>query len=160
MPLRRLLPFFKALSPALLLGNNTAAGSGSPTANTIRAGKFTALTTGTITEIHAYIAANANFTYAIYSDQSGSPHTLLASTGTVTLVGGQHNIIPITHTPITFGTVYWLAFNMDTNNAAKYQSTGGNQYNVAATFGSAWPSAMTGGGTTSSNAYNLGGWGN
>ena len=81
---------------------------------------------------------------AIYSDSAGSPHSLVASSVSVTLTVGW-NIIPISAT-LTSSTSYWLAYNTNasTNNYNNLVlDTGGLMaYQSSVTYGT-WPGTFT-----------------
>ncbi len=86
---------------------------------------------GTITSISAYVGgANKIVRYAIYTDETGEPGTLLAeSDNLVTPSGMSWFTIDVPATALTAGT-YWLALSFEDNNHQyTYQTGGQTRYN-------------------------------
>jgi hypothetical protein len=97
--------------------------------------KFTALLTGTMTEIHVYSKASGHVKVAIYADNGGEPGSRITANNSgqaVTL--NQWNTLSINATPIVKDTVYWLAFNIDTAGAVSAITSDGIKRYKAATY--------------------------
>jgi hypothetical protein len=116
--------------------------------------KFTADTTGTISQIKIRCGATVHVKVAIYSDSSGVPGSLLNATDTSTACIPGWNTISITGTAVTSGTPYWLAFNSDASVVqAGNPGAGYTTYYRPATYSSfsSFPSSAGTGFTTQSN---------
>ncbi|MHB8084695.1 MAG: hypothetical protein ACYDHZ_02580, partial [Dehalococcoidia bacterium] len=110
-------------SPGKLIGPADSTATGNVPSNYFILDRQTAASTGNITEIRVKCGAGGNVKVAIYADSSGSPGALLNAVNTGTAVTTGWNSIAITSTPVTAGTAYWLAFNMDVN-CISYQQSG------------------------------------
>jgi hypothetical protein len=101
----------------------------------------------TVTSITAYVGGDNSdlVRYAIYTDSSGEPDTLIAQTTTATSAAGSVNWLTITLLPtnLTAGT-YWLALSLEHDKQGyRYENTGGKtRYNdtraVTDGFSSSW----------------------
>jgi hypothetical protein len=148
-----------------VLGYNSIGGStDSSNSNFINATKFTASSTGTITNLYAYVASpigsnpNNQAQMGIYADNSGTPGTLLASSSSITLTGNTWNAFTISPLSVTNGTVYWLAYNTNgtgsTQNNMRYTTGTTNQTRwVDQAFGT-WPGSWSGG-TFSNSQFSM-----
>lgn len=102
-------------------GRSDAGGSGEITAT-----KIVAALTESIVTLLAYIPSPAgNSRAAIYTDNSGTPLTLLNESGSQVSVSG-FNSYTIPSTALTGGTTYWIAINQDSGfNLAALAGTPG-----------------------------------
>ncbi len=105
------------------------------------------------------VAPNNKFQMAIYTDSSGSPGTLVASTAQGTLTANAWNTLPIVAS-LAPNTAYWLTYNTNGSNAGVNNmaydtgSSGqGGWSNAGVTFGS-WPQTF-GGSTLSNPVYSI-----
>ncbi|MFH1383206.1 MAG: hypothetical protein ABIH70_10035 [Chloroflexota bacterium] len=110
---------FSTSSPQLIGTGNVAATSGESPGYFLL-DKYTASATGTVTNIGIKAIRGGNVKVAIYSDNAGQPGDLLAAVNTDSPVVAGWNSIPITATPVTLGTVYWLAYISDTPSIYYY----------------------------------------
>jgi hypothetical protein len=112
--------------------------------NMMRAQRFQANGTGTVTSITIYVVSGSgHLNVAAYADVSGAPGSLLGS-GTAQAVSGPAAItFPGFSFSITNGAYYWLVFNCDSYTLCFAIASGTtNQFaEVAQTFGS-WPSTF------------------
>jgi hypothetical protein len=125
-------------SAPTILGYNTIGGTtDSSNANYINATKFTMPNqNGTVTSMSVYVASpisaapNNQYQLAIYSDSSGSPGSLIASSQSATLTGNAWNTVSISANLLA-NTSYWLAYNTNalnsSNNNFKYDSGSAGQ---------------------------------
>ena len=116
--------------------------------------KFTASSTTTLHSISVYIGSNVEATknsyqVALYSDASGSPSALIASSSVGTLTANSWNSMAITAS-VTSGTTYWLVY--DTNVDAGQGTANGMTYTSPSSgnthFYAGWTFGTTGAGTT------------
>jgi hypothetical protein len=132
-----------------ILGYNTV-GSKVDTgdSNYMNGSRFTTKTTsGTVSSMSVYVssiasAPNNSYQLAIYSDESGVPGSLIASSATGKLTANSWNTLPIT-AALSPNTSYWLMYNTNgitvKNNNMKYSSGGIDAYSsVGVNFGT-WP---------------------
>lgn len=137
------------------VGDSTDSGDN----NHILATKFTATSTGTISSLYTHIASpvgsgsNNKGQMAVYADNSGSPGTLLASSGDVTLTGGAWNLFSISPVNVTNGQTYWLAYNNNGatsgDNNVNYHSGSTSQSKVLVQTYGTWPGTWSGGNDSS-----------
>jgi len=124
-------------------------------------GKFTAIATGTLSEIKIYALASGNVKVAIYADNAGEPGALIVANNTgqaVTL--NQWNTLTIGSAQITQGTVYWIACNADTSGAITRNTGAGTQrYKVATYSGFTFPDPAGSDFTNQVYEYARAGWG-
>ena len=114
----------------------------------------TKVATGTsalvVSEMRAYIgsvdaAPNNQFQMAIYTDNNGSPGTLVVSSTSATLLANSWNVRPVQAT-LSPNTNYWLMYNtngLTTANSMKYNAGGNSTFKSSVPFGT-WPSPVTG----------------
>ncbi len=125
--------------------------------------KFTATQTGTMARFRVKSAVAGNIKCALYTDSAGSPDALITAMDTGQAVTGSGwEMIKFTPTLITSGTVYWLAFNIGTNGAIKYNNTAGKTtwYKAVAYAGFTFPNPVGAGFTVDNNYEELiAGWG-
>jgi hypothetical protein len=110
--------------------------------------KVTTTNAGYLSSISVYIGAtvgttpNNQFQCGIYSDSSGNPGSLIASSASGTLTANAWNTVAV-QAPLAASTSYWLVYNTNgtasNQNNLKYNS-GGTSASVSATvaFGT-WP---------------------
>ncbi|WP_240669966.1 PQQ-dependent sugar dehydrogenase [Actinoplanes solisilvae] len=116
--------------------------------NYMNGSRFVTGATGhTVGQMSVYLktvrAAPANqYQVAIYTDVSGSPGTLVASSSTGTLTANAWNSRPITAT-LAPNTAYWLVYNTNGDNNMSYTTGAANQgaWSQPRTFGT-WPSSF------------------
>jgi hypothetical protein len=88
--------------------------------------RFTAEATGNMVQFRVKSSAAGNVKCAIYADSAGEPGALITAMNTGQAVNGLGwNTLNFTSTPITLGTVYWLAFMFDTQGAVDYRTLAG-----------------------------------
>jgi hypothetical protein len=136
-------------------------GGGSLADDNFRLSKFTAVATGTVTEIRVYGTANGQVKVAVYTDDGGEPGALIVANNTGQLVtASQWNILTITQFSVTKDTAYWLAANMGTDAAITTGAagTGQDRYKGAEydTFSFPDPAEWNGSNT---RAYDMAAWG-
>jgi hypothetical protein len=153
-----------------LVGRDDVAASGfSAEANRVFLTKYTAVATGTLTEIHVRVKANAagNIILGIYADDgtgnnpTGNP---LATTASTAVTSGSERSVTVALTSslsVTTGTVYWLACNNDCGNIFGYKTEASRYFYKNLTYG-ALPSPYGTGwtGPTTTEEIIIAGWGN
>lgn len=96
-------------------GNYTGGGYYNAGNELLQAQSFTTTSGGSISSISTYIgqaiapSPNNAYQMAIYSDATGKPGTIIASTNVGTLAGSGWNTLPITAT-LSASTKYWLVY--------------------------------------------------
>lgn len=99
---------------ALLIGTVTEAASNAG-AGTLYVSKFTCTASGIVDEIRVYSRVSGNAKVGIYSDNAGTPGTLLTVNNTgVACTATQWNSVAVPDLLITVGTIYWIAVKADT----------------------------------------------
>jgi hypothetical protein len=114
--------------------------------NHLNGSRFTTGASGvSVSSMTVYIGTVApapqnQFQLAIYTDASGSPGSLVASSGTGTVTSAGWHTLPISAT-LAPNTAYWLAYNTNGDNNLRYDSApaGSSGYTGWVSFGS-WPS--------------------
>jgi hypothetical protein len=114
---------FTTSGPATL-GLTTVGGSiDTGDRNFLNGSKVTTTAAGQVQSMSVYVgavdsqAANRQYQLGIYSDLTGRPGTLVAVSGTGTLVGNAWNTLAIT-APLSRNTSYWLMFNTNGRTAS------------------------------------------
>ncbi len=131
------------------LGNDTVTHNTGISSGAIILEKFTAVESGTMTEFHIFGQTGGNVKVAIYSDSGGTPNALLNTVGSTAINAGAANTITFPSTIITAGTVYWLAYNFDTNSGVAVNGSGGTTLaDETALFTDPFPSTYPGGYTS------------
>jgi len=98
-----------SVAPSLLLGTTDSSGGGNGNVNCLYT-HFTASKTGTLNYLMQYdYQGGYSSVGALYSNNSGQPGTLLATTSAATTVNGYTQMQFTTPPTVTSGTVYWLA---------------------------------------------------
>jgi len=92
------------------LFGSTEVKSGNGSASWLYTSKFVCGKNGDATEIQIYSDSSGEAKVALYTDNAGSPDTLIVKNDSGTAVtGGQWNAISISSTTVTAGTTYWIA---------------------------------------------------
>ncbi|MGZ6248571.1 MAG: choice-of-anchor R domain-containing protein, partial [Syntrophales bacterium] len=128
-----------------ILGNNIVGTSTDPSrGNVLKCWRFQASSSFTAHNMQINLATGitGKMKVAIYSDNNGSPGSLLAASNqitnpssgwvTFTLTGGQ---------PIASGTYYWLAVWSNVGYTPRCQATGGTGRYITKTYGT-WPNSL------------------
>jgi hypothetical protein len=128
----------------------TSPGSGEGTYTGITAGRITLPQSGKLQSISLFWdGAGITFLLGLYSDASGQPGDLLASSTTATAAGGL-NTLPISDGPTLAPGDYWLAVQNETGIAGYYdlpEGSAGAWNNGAEWTGvlpDTWPAASSG----------------
>lgn len=88
---------------------------------------YTAASSGTITSIGAAFgnadpnSSRRQYSFAVYSNASSLPGTLLGKSGTGTLAGNSWNSLSVS-IPVTAGLSYWLCYNNNNVPTSSYYS--------------------------------------
>lgn len=127
-----------------------------PVRNYLAVQKFTAIA-GTLGEIRVKCRCNGNIQVAIYSDNAGSPGTVLAYVMGVSVVSGW-NTIPLNTTVNLSAASYWLAFVVDTTALLCRNESGGVDRWVSFAYGTAFPNNPTISNPGTAD-YAIAGWG-
>ena len=90
-----------------------------------------------VTSVGINVAASSGYAYVgVYSDSSGSPSSLLASSNQATLSSGWNSIALTSPVSLTTGTPYWIAFHTDINSYPSiYYGTSGTSDYAYASYG-------------------------
>jgi hypothetical protein len=96
-------------------------------------------------------SANLNARMALYTDSSGNPGSLLNETSSFAISTNWTNVSLII--PVTTGTTYWLAFQVNSNTEFIYKINTGTMKYQAQAYGS-FPASASGLSTTTST-YNM-----
>ncbi len=127
--------------PERILGIDSTASTGPQSANYFLLNRFTAEKSGNLTQIRVYCGSAGNVKAALYADSSGSPGNLIVANNSGTPCTAGWSTINVASTPVTSGTVYWLAYISDTD-CVRYQRTGGTmRYRPEAFTGFSFPSS-------------------
>ena len=136
-----------ASSSVGVLGNNVVGTSTDPRgANDLNCWRFRATSTFTAKNMQVNLAnqIRGKLKVAIYSDNNGSPGSLLVGSNEIT--NPSSGWIPFTLTtnqPLTTGTYYWIIAWSNANYAPRSQATGGTARYITKTYGT-WPNPLTG----------------
>jgi hypothetical protein len=96
--------------------------------------QFTAVTTGTCSQVRVKVSNSVNVKVAVYTDNAGEPGARLAKQDTSTACTiGWNRIALEDNCSIVSGTVYWLAFNSDATQVG-YDLTAGVMRYKAGTY--------------------------
>jgi hypothetical protein len=122
--------------------------------------RFTAESSGNITEIRVKSGTSGSIKVAIYTDSGGEPGALVNATTSGTPVAAGWNTVSIPSTAVTAGTNYWLAVRMDAVGAALWNPASGTmRYKGGIDFGAAWPDTAGSGYTNGAYHSLIAGWG-
>ena len=91
-----------------IIGTDTQ-GTSNLTAGYSLCQKFQASASGNCDKIEVYCLVNSNVRVGIYTDNAGSPNTLLNQSASTAITSGGWRSITIDSTALTSGTYYWLA---------------------------------------------------
>jgi hypothetical protein len=105
--------------------------------NYIVTSKFTAVSTGTMTEFRVKCLSAGNVKCALYADSGGEPGALLGESSSTPVVAGW-NTIAFPETLIVSGTAYWPATNSDAQVVGREAETSVRRYK-AWTYADAFP---------------------
>jgi hypothetical protein len=107
--------------------------------------QFTATVSGTMIAVHPYAGtSNNHIRIAVYSDNAGSPGTLLNQIGSTTTQAGLNSLcFPATSITATTG-IYWFAEQVDAAGAGDYYGANGTMKYKAEAYGTAFASNPTG----------------
>ena len=110
--------------------------------------------TGTLTRLEVYTyTESGNVRLGIYSDNAGSPNSLLLDAGAVACVEQGWAAAIGLSLSVTLNDYYWLVYNKEVSGNVNYQ-TGGTYLNVGYAYG-ALPSTFPGGAGSLSGTLNL-----
>ena len=107
-----------------LLGADDQAGDATSGSGIINFQKFTASTTGTLTEFYVKVPANGNFDLAVYADNAGVPGALLGYKNAVALSAGWSASTGWS-IPVVASSIYWLATLWSVS--VRYNNSGGTR---------------------------------
>ncbi len=139
--------------PAATFGNTGNAANTGGLADTLVATKYTLTTDTTVIKIGGYAATSGHWKLGIYTDNSGSPGTLLAANNNVNAVSAGDNKFDIGPVFLTAGT-YWIAILDDTASVRKYGlGTGQAVYTINYGFSNDLPSSYGTPSGTQNNDY-------
>jgi phosphotransferase system IIB component len=143
-----------------LLGADDAAAAGPVGNNFLVLDRWPAVLTANVTQIRVKCTTTGNVKVALYTDNSGSPGTLINANNTGAAVITGWNNITIPSTAVISGTNYWIAYNSTTNCVGYYSSPGGGAVFRALSYSTDFPALAGAGFTTSSGNHSLtAGWG-
>jgi hypothetical protein len=130
-----------------VLGNNIIGTSTDPSGgNDLNCWRFQAGSSFTANNIQINLATGitGKMKVAIYSDNNGSPSSLLVGSNEITNPSSGWVTFTLTKgQPITSGTYYWLAVWSNVQYTPRAQATGGTARYITNTYG-AWPNPLTG----------------
>ena len=143
-----------------LVGADDATGTGVNIPNYVMLSQAQAIETGTLNSIRVKAGYTGNAMVAIYSNVSGSPSSLLASSGSTALSVGWNTIAIGGSLAITKDAYYWLGYNSDQYCVWYIEETGRPQAYKSATYsGFTWPNPITGYGVDSGYRHFVAAWG-
>jgi hypothetical protein len=147
--------------PVLIFGKTSIGGSSAShsTTNSKMACKYSPTTSGTITSISIYISMDGDATIylGIYSDNAGTPGTLLGSGSVATTMAVGWKTVSGLSISVTSGTNYWLMINWGSQQVTYYYDVGStNQFIYQANSADTPPpDASFGGGTYLARAMSI-----
>jgi hypothetical protein len=120
------------------LFGSTQVKSGNGYASWLYTSKFVCGKNGDATEIQIYSDSSGEAKVALYTDNAGSPGTVIVKNDSGTAVtGGQWNAISISSTTVTAGTTYWIAAISNATGVVTNKSgVATSKYNVSYPYGS------------------------
>jgi hypothetical protein len=142
-----------------LVGSATV-GVNNAGANNIIFCKFTALATGTVSQIKVYSLVAGNAKISVYNDNAGEPGNKLTgnNTGQACVIGW--NVLTIADTPVVKDTPYWLGVIVDTTGTASSNNSAGTiRYKAQTYAGFTWPASAGTGYTGGTVEDSIGAWG-
>lgn len=121
--------------------------------------KFTAEVSWDMTQFKVYSVVAGNVKCALYADNAGEPGILITAMNIgQAVVANQWNTLTFTPTPIVNGTVYWLAFCIDTAGAITRTATGVDRYKAATYSTFTFPDPAGTGFTSNTRQHLVAGW--
>jgi hypothetical protein len=147
---------FVARNTQKLLGADDTTTLTNHSSNYFQLTRWTAISSGTASQIKIKCGASGNIKVAIYADSLGSPRALLGAVNTSTPVSSGWNTISLSSpVSITLGIPYWLAINSDANCINYVSPAGSNVLFKTATYsGFSFPDPA-GSGFSSYSGYTL-----
>lgn len=142
-----IISFFlvNSVNATFLVGDNrdasTFTGTGAA-GNYAQINKYTATASGTATSIHVLVNGTGYMDFALYSDNSNDPDSLLWSVKNEAVTTGW-NEISISNITIVEGTVYWLGYVADNTSDIKYVAGTDSTFYRAQTQNTNWPDPWT-----------------
>ena len=110
--------------------------------------RWTALSTGTVTQFKIHICQAGNVKLAVYADNNGSPGALLGAVNNGQAVSVGWNTLSFPETPVTKDSIYWLAqiSDISSGNYIYYNSDTGHSfgYKSQTYAGFSWPDPISG----------------
>jgi hypothetical protein len=133
------------------LGYTTAGGTPSGASNNrMNARKITTTSAGSLVSVSVYFdntdaSPNNKYQVAVYSDSSGAPGSLLASSSDNTITPGAWNVAPLSYS-LMASKSYWLVVNDNSTSTllgeVAFDALGTDNYaSVAQTYGT-WPGSF------------------
>jgi hypothetical protein len=110
-----------------LLGANDLTADGHGGAEYQILNRFQAEATGTMNEFKVKCNGNGTVTYAVYSDNAGSPSARLAQQTSAQNVVSGWNTMAVSDVSIVEDSYYWLAIYCNSGNVFGYQTSGGTR---------------------------------
>jgi hypothetical protein len=106
-------------------GLNTGNNSFNQFADALQAMRFQNTTgNGTLTQLDLLVdetSPSGNVRLGVYADNNGQPGSLILDAGETAVTRGWVSISNL-NLPVTSGSYYWLAFNLQNDNSISYQS--------------------------------------
>ncbi len=142
--------FTAGSQPVFALGYNVIGGQNDTgDMNYMNGSRFTnGASAVTISSMSVYVrnvaaAPNNQFQVAVYSDAGGAPASLVAKSGTGTLMANAWSTLPITAT-LAANTSYWLMYNTNGDNNLAFDSSASIQaaYSSSNTPFGTWPASF------------------
>ena len=137
---------------------NTAAGASSGTYTGLTGVQVTVSQSGTLQSVTIFWSGvtGINFLLGVYSDASGVPGTLLATSALATTNGGKQTLNMTTNPTIAAGTKVWLMVENQSGVTGNFDSGGGPGYfNSSQAWTGALPSTPSSGGSTGAFNFSL-----
>jgi len=143
-----------------LIGANDAVATGYAAANYLLLDRFAAIASGTVSQIRVKCTTSGNVKVALYTDNEGSPGTLINANNTGASVVAGWNNISLPATGVTSGTFYWIAYNSSPACVGYMPFPGGAILYRVFSYSNDFP-ASAGTGFTNSPGYHsiIAGWG-
>jgi hypothetical protein len=108
------------------LFGSTSTGTNSGNGSYLYSTRFQCSSDSTVSEIQIYSGSAGAAKVALYSDNAGSPDSLIVANETGTAISAsQWNVISIADTSVTNGTYYWIAAVVLGYDDIRFTTTGG-----------------------------------
>lgn len=144
-----------------LVGSDDQTGNQELTSDYFSASKFTAVSTGSMTEfrVKAPVGTSGNAKFALYADNAGEPGVVINQVGSTALVAGW-NTIAFPPSNIVSDVPYWLALRTEYTFLKWIVATGITRYKSGVAYPESFSDNPTG--LTSATTFYLiaAGWGN